>query len=76
MINKILYHASIHEFDEIDLSKCKGYRDFGPGFYTTGFMKHAVKCARRMKQREAEKLKLLGLEPEKIKIFVYCRFSN
>ena len=31
----ILYHGSNVEIDEIDLNKCKKYKDFGQGFYCT-----------------------------------------
>ena len=37
----ILYHGSYIEIDEIDLSKCKPYKDFGRGFYLTKFQKQA-----------------------------------
>lgn len=33
----ILYHGSNLKIDEIDLTKCKPYKDFGQGFYYTGF---------------------------------------
>lgn len=33
---KTLYHGTMHEFTEIDLSKCDNkFRDFGRGFYLT-----------------------------------------
>lgn len=31
----ILYHGTNIEIDEIDLDKCRPYKDFGKGFYTT-----------------------------------------
>lgn len=30
-----LYHGTNVDFSEIDLSKCKPYKDFGQGFYLT-----------------------------------------
>ncbi|MDR1836116.1 MAG: DUF3990 domain-containing protein [Treponema sp.] len=36
-----LYHGSNHQFDEIDLSKSKDFRDFGRGFYTTTLREQA-----------------------------------
>lgn len=33
---KTLYHGTVHEFTEIDLSKCdNALKDFGTGFYLT-----------------------------------------
>ncbi|MBW9158412.1 DUF3990 domain-containing protein [Clostridium tagluense] len=47
---KRLYHGSITKFDEIDIFKGKGYKDFGQGFYTTGVKEHAVRLAKRNKR--------------------------
>lgn len=46
---KKLYHGSIYEFDEIDVSSGKGYKDFGKGFYATAVPAHAEKLAIRNK---------------------------
>lgn len=35
MMELILYHGTDHLFQEIDLGKSVGRRDFGIGFYTT-----------------------------------------
>ena len=51
---KNLYHGSIHDFDEIDVSAGKGYKDFGKGFYATAVPGHAERFAIRNK-RIAEK---------------------
>lgn len=32
---KLLYHGSTYLFEEIDLTKSKGFKDFGKGFYAT-----------------------------------------
>ena len=37
----ILYHGSNLKINEIDLSKCKPYKDFGQGFYCTTIKKQA-----------------------------------
>ena len=31
---KPLYHGTIYDFEEIDVSAGKGYKDFGKGFYS------------------------------------------
>ena len=43
---KRLYHGTIYEFDEIDVSAGKGYKDFGKGFYATAIPSHAEKLAK------------------------------
>ena len=43
----IVYHGSYIEINQIDLSKCEPYRDFGKGFYVTKFRQHAENWAKR-----------------------------
>jgi hypothetical protein len=43
----ILFHGSNTEINMIDLSKCRPYKDFGRGFYTTAFREQAGKMALR-----------------------------
>jgi len=43
----ILYHGSNVEIDTIDLVKCRPYRDFGKGFYTSPVLEQAWTMARR-----------------------------
>ena len=43
----ILYHGSNIEIDVIDLGKCRPYKDFGRGFYTTPMLEQAWKMAER-----------------------------
>ena len=43
----ILYHGSNVEIEKIDLSKCKPFKDFGAGFYTTPLREQALAMARR-----------------------------
>jgi len=47
----ILYHGSNHQFDEVDLSKSKDFRDFGRGFYTTTFREQAEDWAEALFDR-------------------------
>lgn len=42
-----LYHGSNVEIDEVDLSKCRPYKDFGLGFYTTTLEEQAWRMAKR-----------------------------
>jgi len=46
-----LYHGTDCLFDEVDLSKCENYRDFGIGFYTTTIAAQAENWARSKKFR-------------------------
>lgn len=46
---KPLYHGTIYDFDEIDVSAGRGYKDFGKGFYATAIPSHAEKLAMRNK---------------------------
>ena len=43
-----LYHGSNIDIKEIDLSKCRPYKDFGQGFYLTELKDQAVKMAKRV----------------------------
>ncbi|MDR1065195.1 MAG: DUF3990 domain-containing protein [Oscillospiraceae bacterium] len=43
-----LYHGSNVQVDEIDLSKCRPYKDFGRGFYLTDIREQAMQMARRI----------------------------
>jgi len=43
----ILYHGSNIEFDKVDLSKCRPFKDFGRGFYTTSLKEQAWAMAKR-----------------------------
>ena len=43
----ILYHGSNIEIEKIDLRKCRPYKDFGRGFYTTSLREQAWAMAKR-----------------------------
>ena len=47
-----LYHGSIYNFDTIDISKGKPFKDFGAGFYCSPSKNHSVNLALRNKQIE------------------------
>lgn len=57
-----LYHGSINCFDEIDLSQCKPFKDFGVGFYTTRNRKQAENLAKRNRKIELLKQKSVRTE--------------
>ena len=44
----ILYHGSNIKVTEIDLSKCRPYKDFGQGFYLTDIREQAARMAGRV----------------------------
>jgi hypothetical protein len=43
----ILYHGSNVEIEKIDLGKCRPYKDFGKGFYTSPMREQAWTMAKR-----------------------------
>jgi hypothetical protein len=43
----ILFHGSNRAIDRVDLAKCRPYKDFGRGFYTTLFKEQAQTMAGR-----------------------------
>jgi hypothetical protein len=43
----ILYHGSNIEIDKINLNKCRPFKDFGRGFYTTPLKEQAKKKKKR-----------------------------
>ena len=61
MVNIItLYHGTIYEFDQIDVTKGKWNKDFGRGFYTSRDVFHAERLATRNKYIEEERFALRG----------------
>ena len=56
-----LYHGTIYEFDKIDVSRGKGNKDFGRGFYTSRDIRHAERLATRNKFIEEERFALRGV---------------
>jgi len=51
----IVYHGSTTDFDKIDVTKGKPYKDFGRGFYVTSSRSHASNLALRNKRIEKER---------------------
>lgn len=44
----ILYHGSNMKIEEIDLNKCRPFKDFGQGFYCTAIREQAELMAKRV----------------------------
>ena len=72
---KPLYHGSIYEFDSIDVSAGKGYKDFGKGFYATAVASHADKLAIRNKSIAEKRQSFLknkkGIKTQPIRAYRY-----
>ena len=56
-----LYHGTTYDFDKIDVTKGKGNKDFGRGFYTSRDISHAERLAVRNKFIEEERFALRGI---------------
>lgn len=50
----ILYHGSNVAIDEVNLEKCRPFKDFGQGFYLTTLLDQARAMARRTTERAGE----------------------
>ena len=59
-----LYHGTIYEFDKVDVSRGKGNKDFGRGFYTSSDIHHAERLADRNKSIEEERFALRGVKKD------------
>jgi len=57
-----LYHGTIYEFNGIDVTKGKGNKDFGRGFYTSRDITHTERLAIRNKIVEEERFALRGIK--------------
>ena len=57
-----LYHGSIFEFEDIDITRGKPYKDFGAGFYTSKVREHAVDLALRNLKIEERRTKLHNVD--------------
>ncbi len=72
-----LYHGTIYDIVEIDVSQGKGYKDFGKGFYATSVKGHAENIARRNKRIiEAKEAKVHKRNPQfKLNIYQAYRYN-
>ena len=74
---KDLFHGTTYDFNEIDVTMGKGYKDFGKGFYATSIKRHAESIARRNKFiLEAKEDRIRQRNPKyKIKSFRAYRYN-
>ncbi|MCM1296973.1 MAG: DUF3990 domain-containing protein [Muribaculaceae bacterium] len=74
---KDLYHGSIYDIDEIDITEGNGYKDFGKGFYATPIKKHADSIAIRNKHiTEMRQAKIKQRNPQyKTKVYQAYRYN-
>jgi hypothetical protein len=68
--NMTLYHGSIYDFAEIDLTRGKPFKDFGKGFYTTQRRDHAASIARRNREIILARVQAAG-EKSDVKMLLY-----
>ncbi len=74
---KDLFHGTVYDIDEIDVTRGKGYKDFGKGFYATSIKSHAESIARRNKRiLEVREAKIQQRVPKyKAKIYRAYRYN-
>jgi len=73
----ILYHGTIDLFDTVDVTKGKPFKDFGLGFYTSKFEKHAIGMAEIKRSAEVERIKGFNLSnPEPTKYLYTYQFDE
>ena len=74
---KDLFHGTVYDIDEIDVSMGKGYKDFGKGFYATSVKSHAENIARRNKRiLEVRETKIKKRNPKyKMKVYQAYRYN-
>jgi hypothetical protein len=65
-----LYHGTTHDFSEIDVTRGKAFKDFGPGFYATANLEHAERLALRNRRIEHERLAKIG-DDRKLSAYIY-----
>ena len=66
-----LYHGTASDFDEEDVTRGKGYKDFGKGFYLTGDKEHAIRMAKRVRIIEIAKRKRMNVQDADVSAYVY-----
>ncbi|MCM1251434.1 MAG: DUF3990 domain-containing protein [Clostridium sp.] len=74
---KDLFHGTTYDFNEIDVTMGRGYKDFGKGFYATSVKSHAESIARRNKRiLEAREAKIWQRNPQyRTRIFQAYRYN-
>jgi hypothetical protein len=70
-----LYHGTVYDFDEIDLSRGKPFKDFGRGFYTTKSRSHAISMAARNREILRHRLQEANIKSDVITWLYTYEFS-
>lgn len=79
---KTLYHGTVHEFTEIDLSKCDNkFRDFGRGFYLTSEFQQAQSWAAHKSELSASKARVYRYKldeeiPDHLKLYEFLEYDE
>lgn len=71
-----LHHGTISKISEIDLSKGRGYKDFGKGFYLAYQKEQAVKMMNKKAREAKERAKGTTKENQKITKRLYSFKTN
>ena len=75
----ILYHGSYSNFDKIELSKGRKFKDFGQGFYTTKIESQARQWAKNMSARfgsESGFVSVFDCDENLFKNYNYLKFDK
>ena len=75
----ILYHGSYSNFNNIDLSKGRKFKDFGRGFYTTNIESQAKQWAKNMSARfglEYGFISVYNCDESLFENFKYLKFNE
>jgi len=67
----ILYHGTLSLFNDVDVTKGKGYKDFGKGFYLTQDKHHAIRLVERNRHIELERRKRLKMPSGAVPMYLY-----
>lgn len=74
---KDLFHGTIYDISKIDVTRGRGYKDFGKGFYAAAVKSHAENIAKRNKRIiEAKESKIRQRNPKyRTKIYKAYRYD-
>jgi hypothetical protein len=67
----MLYHGSSYDFDAIDLTQGRPYKDFGQGFYASANIDHAKSMAERNAEMRESKLRRYDSGNKRIEKWLY-----
>jgi hypothetical protein len=67
----VLYHGTISDFDKIDITKGKPYKDFGCGFYTSKTKSQAIGMAKSKYESEIARMKNYKIDDIMPSMYLY-----